>query len=1029
MKYIKSQYQFTIISTIFIALVGFFIALQMPISLYPQIEKPTIQVNIQLLDNNDGFYRQWGLKIEDSLKAIEGVESVEGVYWQDNVKLNVQFKWNVSAKIAKKEVESTISFYQAQLPNWWPAMSVYLSDPGSENYVAVTSDTYSPAELSEILQTTLLPKLKAIEGVSSAWISDKGKSSLIVDVRPYDLMDRNVSLADIRQSLYKNSSNQKLGLLNTAGKGKILVSVPSKYTSIKSIQDTQITSNSGQTIILSDVADVYWSTEDAKRLFLYNDEEVIAIAIWPEPDANIYDVSTMFLNQVKDFSDDFGEMHILNSPTEFIAKSIKNIIFAVIAGMLAALIVVYITYQNISNTIIVCLAMPIALCISFIMMSFFNVGINLISLGAMSISIGMVVDGSIISVDRITKKLQSAQKNVDIDDSINFILMAIKEVKPSLISSTATSIVVFLPLAYTAPLISSILEDTVWVTVSILIASVYISLIVIPSIYVLLLKYGNLQFFNTNTKTKSNKIIIGTLVSFIHYFENKKHLQKLFLSVFFFGSFLVIFLIPSQLKQEVIAQPRAEIIDVEIEFITDHLTNEQKKQYLIPLKQKIGNLVSNNVEYIYTDVRGRNAFISIHLKSYKYFEDTFDKLNTAMSSGYLKAASIEPWVTSSLKVKEEAAIRLYINETNDDLNRVYLSAINNFVKKHPTVVKTKSAPKNYKAEQMHFNLNYNYLSNLLNNKNFNKVTDINDYVKHAIEPQKLYDIDIGNGNKDLMLSINKGDTELKEILTSPIKYDGDQVFINQVFDVSYNKDWKVFFSLNAKKTYFIEIWMTSGTSSADVIALKNDINQHLAEKYGINKVNLTFESTNIETLTSLSSAKSALFLSVCLVFLILLFQFKRVTHTFIVMSIIPSGLCGSLIGLYIFDSTLSLNSILGMLILCGLAVNNSIILLDAFISRMSLGHDTLTSIIYSLESRIKSVLVTNFTTIIGMAPLVIGLGPGKDILQPLGISISAGLVFSTLVTFLVFPILLLCSTSTRYLDKNFIMNKVKVKYV
>ncbi len=179
---------------------------------------------------------------------------------------------------------------------------------------------------------------------------------------------------------------------------------------------------------------------------------------------------------------------------------------------------------------------------------------------------------------------------------------------------------------------------------------------------------------------------------------------------------------------------------------------------------------------------------------------------------------------------------------------------------------------------------------------------------------------------------------------------------------------------------------------------------------------MLYTDSQAEIKAGLKSIVFALVLSVVLVFLIILLQFNEIIKSLIVLSVILFGVFGALIALYSLNSTISINSLLGMLILVGLTVNNSILLLDQYSRELQSGLSQARSIVTSLFIRMKALVVTNLTTIAGMMPLVIGFGPGEDILKPLGISVALGLLVATLLTIIFVPLMMLSAKNVNHVE-------------
>ncbi|WP_082078906.1 efflux RND transporter permease subunit [Pseudoalteromonas rubra] len=983
--------------TVALVIIGSMLIFKLPVSLYPSVNKPSIQLTFYYHQEVQSFYRNWGVKIEDSLKAIEGVDEVEGKYQQGSTKFIVSFDWNISPEQAKRDVAAIGASYQAQLPKNLPPLKLGFYDPGSENYVAIKSDIYGAGELSELLARTLEPQLKEIESVSRTLISQKYEKVVSVKLDPYAMLEHNVDLDDIMNTLHRNEFDKRIGTLETRHEGDMSIHFRSGVTNLERLRNLRVHAKPGVTLRLADLADVSINQKENARFFQYNEDDVVVIAIWPDPDANQYKVATEFQRLVAKETHSLGHVFVLNDPKKFIDDAIVNILIALLVGMLSAAIVVLMVYRKFSTVMLISISMPIALATSIISMSVAGVGINILSLGAMSISIGMVVDGAVVVLDSIQVKCQNRTV------THRLVFGAVRDVRSSLITSTLTSVFVFFPLAFTSPMTAAILNDLALVIVAVLISSFFISAYFLPSLY--LLVFGGKVIHAKSAAQPKNIEKASGFDSLVRWlFSNNWKRVSIIAAVALYVGFVLVEL-PPKLKAEIIAQPKAEIIDVGVSFAKQGLGSDEKVKILAPIRQKIQDDFKDSVKYVYSDIRANSAYLSVHLKSYKDFDQVFSALPKSLAD-VKEETSYSPWITSALKIKDHPSFSILFTHENEEVNRQLLASAYQFIKTDERVYKSKAAPKASKISNQELIVREDFLNQLLVEHDYSQSVDsLTRFVNYTASPQEVFQVKTDEGYFPLELKISNHKYSTQDIEQTPLHFAGHNLFLQDLIKFEEVASWREFYSRNSKPLFRLQVWMAVNDQqiNADLMA---DLKAHLLKAYSEESLPIVVKDMQQEVRQGVASIKNALFLSVAIVFLVALYQFRTLTNALIICSVIVLGLSGAFHALYIFNSTLSLNSMLGMLILVGLTVNNSILLLDFFLREKLAGKTVMDALCEALKRRMRSLIVTNLTTVVAMVPLAIGFGAGQDILKPLGISVVLGLAIATLLTLLVVPALI-----------------------
>ncbi|WP_288131255.1 efflux RND transporter permease subunit [Microbulbifer sp.] len=1000
---IFSRPKFVVCATLFLLVLAIPVARTLPVSLYPPVSNPVIRASLYYDDGNEQFIQEWGVEIENSLKTIEGVESVEGRYQNGKVDYFVSFFWGIDDQIAKEETETVISFYQSRLPKYLPPSKTTYFNPGTENYIALKSSHLDSVELSEVIENSLLQKIESIPGVDRAWVSTVSNRYAHIKLDPYKLVEHGVSIDEIRLLLDRHRFDYRIGDFKTDTKGEISIYSRQALRSKESIQELNVYSSNGSAINLTEIATVSISEEASDRFFLHEGAEVVAVAMWPKPTANLYEVSNQFNEAVLEFSKDHGDLIVLNNPVQFIESAIDSILISIGIGLLSAAIVVFIFYREVNATVIVCLAMPVSLMISFLLMKLSGVGINLLSLGAMSVTIGMSVDGAVVVYDSFKRNIKSARSFTNIAECVE---NSTAEVSRSVITSIVTSSVIFIPLIFTEPLVKALVGDLAKVACSVLISSLFVCLVLIPAVLVLVYRNAKNNGPSNSTlpeiveeKLNSTRDGNGIVIAALNSPAVPAGLTLFIILALLLATPNILPLI----KHEVIADPKAEIIDVGLHFHKNGLSKSEKIEIISTYTADIERLLGAHVKYLYIDVRKNTAYISTHLKTYKSFEESFAILNEKLSSNSKVEVEVTPWITSSLKISSKPDLTLLVNSGDMNIDREATIELNKYLTKETNIERVKVVPTNRKLDSVVASLRPAIQNSISSGEmgavDFNSILRFSSYL---VQEQNIFDVNFGGKNIPLKISIDNYMHDDSSFTTVPMSLDNEIFLLSDFIELESDSSWREIYTRNGRVSNKIEVWL-GDSNETDKKRLVSALKEELRIKYPDISIPVIGLHDSDSMLKSTKSLLWAIIASIVLVLLVLLFHFNSLYDTLLASIVIFFGFSGAIFSLYFFNSTISLNSLLGILILSGLTVNSAIMLIDFYRRYIELGATSIEAISLSIRRRFRALIVTTATTLLGMLPLAIGLGAGQDIIKPLGISISLGLVVSTLLTLVFVP--------------------------
>lgn len=996
-----ANYKGFIYLSIFVCCFGYVGVLDIPVTLYPAVESPSIRAEVSFEGSTKTFQERWGKKVESSLRAINGVESIEARYFQLKAIYYVNFSWGVDSQIAKNSVEMVTSFHRSRMPDYWPDVFIYDYNPGTENYLAIKHDSLSDYELSRYIKANLLPQIDSLKGVARSWVSEPGTRYAKVALNPHKLIAYGIDIESIIQVLRKSKFNVDLGLLKNDAEGQFSVEVHQAIQSLDDIKELEIDTVAGQLIRLQDLGEISFEYESFDRQYIYDNDNVVAIAMWPEPDANVYQVSESFLQAVGTFFGSDAKVVILNHPNKFISESILYVLISILAGIFAAAIVVVIFYRKVTSAILIVITMPVSLGLTFFFMAILGLGVNIISLSALSVTIGTVVDGAVIVLDSCMRSSIPKERRLE------YIAKSTGDVSPSILTGTLTSIVVFLPMRFTEPMASSVLSDLVMCAIIILLASLFVCLVLVPSLIVAFrLDVAPSQSLTGVDTKPSLDEPEGTIKSTYFQFFWDKPLSSIALTVgVYMGAILLIISITPKISTEVIAQPKAQLIDIHLSFNQEGTSRETKLSVVEPFINIVEDQLGEDLESMYMDLRRNDLYISIRLKSYRSFDRSFKLLKNFIKDNDHVSVSIEPWITTSLNVALQPDIELLINPNNESLGRDIAQDAQAFLESKSEVLRTKILPSSQTTKNIEVEIESSFLRNLNKDEHQEYLTNVERLVRYSASPRNLYKVDFSE-NGELPLKVMLISDDLNDRFSLPISIYGSDFYLNQVIKINETQIWREYFSKNGNLTNKIDIWLSN--NSLDVRdQILSELESHLSDRYELEPLPITRSNIEKNITTSIESLSSAFLIAAFLTLLVIFFHYNSAILSFMVLSVSVFGILGAIISLYVFNSTLSLNSMLGMLIILGLSVNNAILMTDFYLKFRAMSFDVVSAVRMCVQRRIRALMVANLTTIVGMLPLAIGFGPGQDITKPLGLAVSGGLVVSTLLTLCILPVALI----------------------
>jgi hydrophobic/amphiphilic exporter-1 (mainly G- bacteria), HAE1 family len=675
-----------------------------------------------------------------------------------------------------------------------------------------------------------------------------------------------------------------------------------------------------------------------------------------------------------------------------------------------AVIVLFVFIGSLKNVITAAIEIPLSLLLAFILMRLTGMNLNMISLGGLALSAGMNVDASVVVLENIVRHFEqrkgSGQNKLSYMEKAQVILGAVNEVKLPIIASTIASLVVFFPLIFTQGLTHSLLGDLAKAVIFSHGCSAIVALILVPTIRLQLLSTGTQLEVHSpfeNTLKKIESFYRSTLETFL---DSRKLQNIVFASVVVLLALLITLVLP-RLKKEVIGKPESDWLMVGVSSPV-FSTAKQVESELDVLEQDLNENFGSEFLYTFTQIQGsNNGFIMLRLKDKKKVEELVQKAEDRYKNTPAKFYWVEAWNPSELEIPDPPAFRVEITggdpkrrlQTAQDLQLLLLEK---GIFDKCQVTPTSETEKQITLRQFTQSGSESEVLSKSDIAHYLRVVTEGVYVDRIFQLQQELPIYLRLAQDSV--------TSLEHVKALPIGFEGRLIPLGALADLTMEEKPPRLYQEN--QTPMVVVTARLNKSQLDqtedrktkaheaLVEFKSKMDQQIAGQPTVIEV-----QPDKDLQESLTQLKWAVAISILLVFLVMIIQLGDVTHSLLVLVAIPLGFIGVILSLFIFRSSLSLNSGLGTILLNGIAVANSIILVDFIKKLFDQGRNAKTATLEAALARVRPILMTSLTTVLGMLPIALGFGEGGKIMQPLGIAVCGGLWISTLLTLFIVPAL------------------------
>ncbi|EXH03012.1 MMPL family protein [Acinetobacter baumannii 44327_8] len=995
----------------------------MTVEEFPNIDFPFVVVTTQYAGASpEAVESDITKKLEDQINTISGIKQITSRSSEGLSMVIAEFNLDTSSAIAAQDVRDKIAPVIAQFRDEIDTPIVQRYDPSSSPIMSVVfeSNSMSLAQLSSYVDKKIVPQLKTVSGVGNVNLLGDAKRQIRIKVHPEQLQSYGIGIDQVINTLKNENIEVPAGTLQQKN-SELVVQIQSKVIHPLGFGDLVIANKNGSPIFLKQVATVEDTQAELQSSAFYNGRTAVSVDILKSSDANVIQVvdkTYQTLEKLKAQMPAALNYKVVADSSKGIRASIKDVVRTIIEGAVLAVLIVLLFLGSFRSTVITGLTLPITLLGTLTFIWAFGFSINMMTLLALSLSIGLLIDDAIVVRENIVRHTELGK------DHVTAALDGTKEIGLAVLATTLTIVAVFLPVAFMGGLIGRFFyQFGVTVSTAVLI-SMFISFTLDPMLS---------AHWKDPVKKKESR-----LQRFFNYISNLldglTHIYEKLLKLALRFRFITVIIAIVSL---VVALGLSKMIGTE--FVPTPDKGEIRIQFETP--------VDSSLEYTQAKLHQVDQII----RQFPDVVSTYGVVNSEVDSGKNHAGL---GVTLKPKQERSADLTTLNNEFRDRLQSVAgirvtsVAAAQDSVSggQKPIMISIKGSDLNelqkisdrFMAEMEKIDGVVDLESSLKEPKptlgvHINRVlaSDLGlsvSQIANAIRPLiagdnvttwedrdgETYDVNIRlNENKrvlpqdvqNLYLNSNKTNANGQNILVplSAVATTQEKLGASQINRRDLERE--VLIEAN-----------TSGRPSGDI---GQDIDK--MQKAFKLPAGYTFDTqgANADMAESAGYALTAITLSIVFIYIVLGSQFNSFIHPAAIMASLPLSLIGVFLALFLFRSTLNLFSIIGIIMLMGLVTKNAILLIDFIKKAMEDGISRYDAILQAGKTRLRPILMTTSAMVMGMVPLALGLGEGGEQSAPMAHAVIGGVITSTLLTLVVVPVIF------TYLDdlKNFMLRQ------
>ncbi len=968
---------------------------------YPAIDPPNISVRTNYPGANaDIIESQITEPLEKAINGIAGVKNITSSSSQGSSSITVEFELNSDLESAANDVRDKVSQATNSLPSDLDAPPVVTkADASSDPIISMTvqSNTRNQLQVTEYANNDLLEKLQTIPGVSTIVIWGEKRYAMRIWLNPSKLSAYNITPGDVRLALQKQNVELPSGKI--AGNAtELSVRTFGKINTEEEFNDVIVKSTNGADVRLKDIGEAVLGPENEESILKESGVPMIALAIIPQPGSNYVAISNEFYKRYEAIKKQVPadiSLDIALDQTKFIKRSISEVKETLIIAILLVVLIIYLFFRDWLIALRPLIDIPVSLIGAFFIMYLCGFTINVLTLLAIVLATGLVVDDGIVVTENIFKKMEQGMNKWQAAKEGS------KEIYFAVIATSITLAIVFIPIIFLQGFVGRLFREFGIVVAGAVLISAFVSLTLTPVLNVKMTRkvHRHSWFYNV-TEPFFSGLENGYHRS-LQAFMKVRWLALVLVAVcfgiiYFIGSSIPSELAPMEDRNQfrlAITAPEGtsfdymdRYIDRIIQFVEDSVP---EKKVLISVTAPgftgSGSVNTGFIRTVLTDPKERN----------RSQQDIVNMVNKNLSKFPEGRAFTIQEQTIAVNRRGGLPVQFVIQNVDFEKIKSQLPKFLDEANKNPI----------FQGVDVDLKFNKPELRVLIDRLKATalgvSVEDISETLQLALANRrfgyftrdgKQYQVigQVARGNRD-------DPADLKTLYVR--NNAGQSISLDNLVTLQEESTPPTIYHFNRYKSATISAGLAPGKTVGDGIKAMQEISKKILDP----SFTTSLTGTSRDFAESSSNTSFAFILALILIYLVLSAQFESFIDPFVIMITVPLALAGALLSLWIFNQTLNIFSQIGMIMLIGLVTKNGILIVEFANQKLLAGSNKIAAVTEAATARLRPILMTSLAMSLGALPLALSLGDASTSRVPLGIVIVGGIMFSLILTLYIVP--------------------------
>lgn len=983
----------TIMMMLVVVLLGVVSLTGLRLELMPNINPPVVAIMTTYPGAGPEEVAEMVTKpIEEAVGTSAGLEMLQSQSSSNSSLIIAQYTWGTDISEVREDLSTLLGM--VQLPSNAIDPMIIKFDPSMLPVIQVAiSNGDDAAQLQSMVEDMVVPQLQSIPGVASVNTVGGTEEEIHVTLSEEKLSQFGLTQQQIVQLIQGNNLTMPGGVIEEANE-KLNFRILANVETVEQLSELPVSVSMDElghhVVTLGEVADVSIANKDITSISKTNGQESILLTIQKEASGDTVRISSQVQDRLADIQDSYPDLSVFVAMDqgEIIEMSVFNVLKALMYGGIFAILVILLFLRSIKATIIVGIAIPFSIVATFVMMYFSEISLNILSLGGLALGVGMLVDNAIVVLENIYSQLT---KNKSRKEAA---IQGTAEVAGAVTASTLTTLAVFLPIVFVGGLVGDMFKELSFTVAFSLIASLAVSLTVVPAFSGLLL----------NPEKVKQKKESRLYRNFINWVLSHRLVTLIVTVAVLVGSLALLPQVGTEFMP--IQDEGTFTINVKLDEGT---TIDKTLEVIEGIEQ---DLLSNADVHLFTSSVGGGVMfmggsenegtITVNLVPR---EDR--NKETVEVMGEIEGSTTEWSHVAELKFNETNSMEAMTGAANE-INVLILGnerlLVENYTEELTQRLLENSEITSVSTSIEEATPEYQYIVDKEEAfKHGLTAAQVSMFINESLQGNvaaTIFDTDIRVRKADVSNSIASVENLM---IVSPMGY---PVALKDIGEVIRGQGPITIVRENQQDSVQLTATYEGQDMGAASRVVQTTINEMIAD-LDIDTNQYTIKTAGgaemmDEAFTSLTLA---MLLAIALVYMVMASQFESLRQPFIIMFTLPLAIIGVILGLFVSGSAFGITAFLGVIILIGIVLNNAIVYIDHTNQLRNKGLSTKEALVEAGVARLRPIVMTALTTILGLLPLALGTGEGTEMQAPMAIAVIGGLITSTLLTLVVIPVI------------------------